>query len=388
MRPRVSAILSLLSLCLPLIASAAPRVTVAEDAAPAEEQRRKLSVFGYGEFHYNNIDNANDALELHRFVLGFGYDFTDRIRFRSEVEMEHGFTEQYIEYAYVDWDLTDWATLRVGGVLLPIGTLNQEHEPPLFNGVERPEIYNAIIPTTWMEAGLGFHGRITDGLNYQIYGHTSPNFNDGFMGDSGFNGRSGIRPGRAKLSNVAANDFGGSARMQYTGVEGLRVGTSAFLGNTAQGDARVDGGLVTLLEADAGYSFQGVDLEGLVAVIFNPEAGAMTTAQRADGNIGATDTIGSRMFGFMLEGAYHVFHHAWRDAPVDLIAFARWESYDTQHAVPSGFAATATNDRDTYTFGLTFLPIDQVAFKVDYSVRDNGANTGNNQFNAGMGYYF
>lgn len=369
-------------------AAAKPNVTVSEDAEREPANDRKFFATGYGEVHYNNVDNADDTLELHRFVIGFGYDFTDRIRFRSEVELEHGFTEQYVEFAYLDFDLTDWATLRAGAFILPIGTINQYHEPTAFNGVERPEIYNFIIPTTWMEAGFGFHGGIVDGLDYQIYAHSSLNYNDGFMGDSGFDGRRGVREGRTKLSNVEANDFAGSARLQYTGVRGLRVGASGFVGNTAQGDARVDGGLVSLIEADAKYSFEGIDVEGLVAVIFNPEAGAMTTAQRADGNIGATDTIGSRMFGFMFEGAYHLFHHAWPDAPVDLVAFARWESYDTQSAVPSGFAGDPANDRNTYTFGLTFLPVDQVAFKVDYSVRDNGSNTGNNQFNAGVGYYF
>lgn len=386
MRFRILAVvLSLLSLSPNVFAK--PEVSVAEEESAASTPQ-KLSIVGYGEVHYNNVNNADDVLELHRFVFGLNYDFTDRIRFRSEAEFEHGFTEQYVEYAYVDWDLTDWMTLRTGALLLPIGTLNQYHEPPTFNSVERPEIYNFIIPTTWMEAGFGFNGRITDGLDYQIYAHTSLDFNDGFMGDSGFDARRGIREGRAKLSNMAANDFAGSARLQYTGVPGLRVGTSGFVGQTAQGDSRVDGGLVSLVEADAKYEFQGVAIEGLVAAVFNPEAGAMTTAQRTDGNIGATDTIGSRMFGFMLEGAYHVFHHAWRDAPVDLIAFVRWESYDTQSAVPAGFAKDAANDRDTYTFGVNFLPIDHVSFKADYSVRDNGANTADNQFNLGVGYYF
>jgi hypothetical protein len=94
------------------------------------------------------------------------------------------------------------------------------------------------------------------------------------------------------------------------------------------------------------------------------------------------------MFGYMVEGAYHIFHHAWPEDPVDLVAFARWEDYDTHHAVPSGFAKNPAFDRQTATFGLSFFPVEQVVFKADYSWRDNGADTANNQFNLGMGYYF
>lgn len=356
-------------------------------SAPISESQN-VFIMGYGDIHYNNVDNANDTLELHRFVFGLGYDFNDRIRFRSEVEFEHGFTEMYIEYAYVDFDLTDWATLRVGALLLPIGTLNQLHEPPFYYSVERPEIYSRIIPTTWMETGFGFHGQIAEGLTYQIYGHSSLNFNDGFQTSSGFSGSSGLRGGRAKLANTEMNNFAGSARLQYTGVKGLRLGTSGFFGFTSQGDARVNRGEVALLEADAKYTFEGIEIEGLVAVVFNPDAGSMTTAQRADGNIGATDVIGKRMFGYMIEGAYHVFHHVWPEAPVDLVAFARWEAFDTHHAVPGGFAKNPAFDRQTATFGVSFMPIPQVALKADYQWKDNGANTANNQFNLGLGYYF
>lgn len=386
----------LISLVL-VAASALAAPDISTDESSSDEQRArtytpfldgKLSLTGYGDIHYNNIDNTDDVLEIHRFVFGLGYDFSDRVRFRSEVELEHGFTEMYIEYAYVDVDLADWMTLRAGALTLPIGFLNQNHEPTFFYSVERPELYTRIIPTTWMETGFGFHGRIIDGLDYQIYAHSSLNYNDGFMGDTGFSGSSGIRGGRGKLANTEANDFAGSARLQYTGVTGLRVGASGFVGQTAQNDARVGGGLVSLIEADTKYEFEGIEIEGLVAVIFNPDAGAMTTAQRADGNIGATDVIGERMFGYMLEGAYHLFHHVWAEAPVDLVAFARWEDYDTHHAVPSGFAKNAAFDRQTATFGLSFFPVEQVVFKADYSWRDNGAGTASNQFNLGIGYYF
>ena len=382
-------LITFMFLFLSLPAFAEPVINVdTEDEIIVQPKQQKFFITGYGELHYNNIQDSNDKLELHRFVVGFNYDFTDRIRLRSEVEFEHGFSEQYIEFAYLDFDIVRWANLRVGSILMPIGYLNQNHEPTAYYSVERPDVYVRIIPTTWMEGGGGFWGEIVDGLNYQIYVHSSLNFKDGFKDDEGFSGKSGIRGGRGKVSDLTMNDIAGSARLQYTGLKAARFGFSAWMGNTAQGDARVQGGLVTLLEADAKFFFQGLELEGLVAVIFNPEAGDMTNALRADGNISATDVIGKRMFGFMIEGAYHVFHHAWKDAPVDLVVFVRYEKFDTQNQVPSGFAKNPAYDRQNVTFGLAFYPIDNIVFKADYAVKSNDAGTGNNQFNLGVGYYF
>ena len=45
---------------------------------------------GYGELHYNNL-NSKKEIDLHRFVLFFGHKFSGRIRFHSEVEIEHAF---------------------------------------------------------------------------------------------------------------------------------------------------------------------------------------------------------------------------------------------------------------------------------------------------------
>lgn len=353
-----------------------------------QPSEQKFFVMGYGDIHYNNISNSNDTLEVHRFVLGIGYDFTDKIRMRGEIEFEHGFTEQYIEYVYLDFDIIPQINFRIGSLLMPIGTLNQVHEPTFFYSVERPDIYSRIIPTTWMEGGLGFYGEIFEGLTYQLYAHTSLDYNQGFSGDTGFSGSSGIRGGRGKVSNVTANDFAGSARVQYTGIEGLRVGISGFMGNTGQGDTRISGGLITLLEADARLEIQGFEFSGLVATIFNPDAGEMTVAQRNDGNIAATDVIGERMFGWMFEGAYHMFHHSWEDAPVDWVVFARYEAFDTHHAVPTGYTKNQAYDRNNWTFGTAFYPHNQIVFKFDYTIKDNGANTGNNQWNLGVGYYF
>ena len=92
---------------------------VAEAAAEAAESPileglANVSIGGYGEVHYNNYqaddDDAApfsgednfDEFDIHRFVLFFGYQFTDNLRFYSEFEIEHGGVES-------DGDRITWA---------------------------------------------------------------------------------------------------------------------------------------------------------------------------------------------------------------------------------------------------------------------------------------
>ena len=72
----------------------------------------------------------------------------------------------------------------------------------------------------------------------------------------------------------------------------------------------------------------------------------------------------------------------------NLSPFFRFESFDTQRDVPSGFERNPENDRTQYTFGLDYKPIPNVVVKIDYQFLDNDAGDGNNQVNFGLGYVF
>ena len=139
-----------------------------------------------------------------------------------------------------------------------MGVINQHHEPPLFYSVERPELYRVIIPTSWQEGGAGFYGKLPAGFDYELYALSSLNA-------AGFRGSSGVRRGRGHVGESPAQDFAGSARVQYKGVPGLRIGSSAFLGRTGQGTAGIGDALLTMIEGDAKYSLEGIDLEGTLA---------------------------------------------------------------------------------------------------------------------------
>ena len=63
----------------------------ADAQTPAREGVPTLS--GYMEVHLNKEQDLPTEADLHRFVLMVGHSFTDRLKFWSEVEIEHAFVE-------------------------------------------------------------------------------------------------------------------------------------------------------------------------------------------------------------------------------------------------------------------------------------------------------
>lgn len=341
----------------------------------------RFHLFGYGELHYNGRRGpAANEVDFHRMVIGVGYDFTDWLIMRAEVDFEHAFKEPELEFAYLDFLIRDWFNVRVGSLLMPIGVINEHHEPPLFYSVERPEFYRVIVPTTWQEGGVMFHGGLPAGFSYKLGLFSMPDA-------SGFTGSNGLRGGRGGVGEQIARDWGAGGRFEYKGVPGLRIGSSFVFGNTGQGDAAIGGGLMTMIEGDAKYSFQGIDLEGAFGFVNLSDAGNIN-AVRLAADPAFTNFVARQMIGWYLEGAYHLFHHLLPNTKHDLVVFGRYEDFNTQHKMPAGFAANPANDRNTVTAGVSYMPIPQVAIKADYMFNWNAANAGVDQFNLGVGFYY
>jgi hypothetical protein len=354
---------------------AAPKLKI-KDSNPSEvTSASKFHTFGYGELHYNNgVGTGADEIDFHRL------DFTEKWNFRAELDFEHAFTEPELEFAYVDYLHRSELNLRAGSILVPMGVMNQHHEPPLFYSVERPQVYRVLIPTTWQEGGVGIYGRLPGNFHYELYGLSS-------LDATGFNGTNGVRGGRGHVGEAPARDFGAAGRLEYRGTPGLRVGTSVFIGNTGQGNGAISGGTLAMIEADAKYSFQGFDLDGIL-VFTNLSDAANINNVLVVATPTFTNFVASKMMGWYVEGAYHPFHHLLPSAKKDLILFSRFEDYNTNYKMPTGFAPSAANDRNAWTSGISFLPIPQVALKADYSVNWNQANGGTDQFNVGVGFYY
>ncbi|MEZ5525742.1 MAG: hypothetical protein R3E62_12430, partial [Pseudomonadales bacterium] len=183
---------------------------------------------GYGELHYNNLDDQHgasdkDEIDLHRFVLFFGHEFTDDVRFFSELEVEHSIAgdgkegEVEIEQAYVEWDYADNHSAKAGLFLVPVGILNETHEPDTFYGTERNPVESNIIPSTWWEGGVSSSGELAEGWSYDVALHS------GLKVPTTGDNAGKIRSGRQKVSEADADNGAVTARIKYTGIEGLEL---------------------------------------------------------------------------------------------------------------------------------------------------------------------
>jgi hypothetical protein len=343
-----------------------------------------VSVGGYGELLYErfsdetqagNTSAALDRFDALRAILYVGYKFNDRLLFNSEIEVEHA-EEIALEFAYLDYNLTDNLGIRAGLLLAPLGLVNELHEPPVFLGTERSVTESRIIPTTWRENGIGLFGG-TDAFAWRAYVMNS------FDG-SGFAG-AGLRGGRQKGSRALAEDLGVAARLDYVGSPGLILGASAYGGETTQGQQLVGedvGGRIWVWDLHMDLDLRGWDLRVLVAGAQVDEADELN---QLNGLTGASG-VGSAMLGWYLEGGYDVLRSV--GTPHQLLPYVRYERVDTQRDVAAGYSADPANDLTVTSLGVAWKPVPQVVGKLGYQLHSNQADTGVNQLNIQMGWLF
>ena len=353
----------------------------AAEAAPPPPETAPIS--GYMDFHFNNDQHADPVLDFHRFVLLFSHSFSDRVRFVAELELEHAVAsnetdgELELEQAYVDFLISRPFNARAGMVLAPVGIINERHEPPVFHGVERPSVDTVIIPTTWFGAGAGVHGELRGGFRYRVYAMETLNA-------SGFSAEAGIREGRQKGAESNAKHIAGTGRLEYVGTPGLVLGASFWGGDTGFAFPRVDTS-VKMAEFDGRYGWNEVDIRAVYAHAFLDGMDELNRAvQRI---VGISPNVAEQIRGFYLEGSYFIVP---RPAPREVAVFARYENFDTQYRMPSGFQPLKEFDRDAWVLGVTYFPDPDVAVKIDYTWLRNqsGVIEAPNSFSIGLGWWF
>ncbi|WP_321375559.1 hypothetical protein [uncultured Draconibacterium sp.] len=362
-------------------------------------QNSKLLVGGYGEVHYNQPLSGdtynNGKLDVHRVVMLLGYNFNDKTQFITEIEYEH-VKEVYVEQAFLQYKLNNAINFRGGLMLVPMGIINEYHEPTTFNGVERPLVDNTITPTTWREIGFGITGTILPAsLKYQAY--IMNGFN-GYDGSAKLSGAKGMRSGRQKgaESFVSSPNFAG--KIEYFGIRGLNLGVSAYLGKTqsklyngidknddaaiAMADSSVVG--ISMLGLDARYSISGLQLRGQLyyASLSNTDEYNVFTA-----NDGSLNDVGSAMIGYYAEAAYNVFRTV--DTELQLLPFVRYEFLNTHSSVENNIAKNAAYEKTAITTGLTLALTKGAVVKTDIQFVKNAAtDTYAKTFSAGIGVMF
>ncbi len=367
-------------------------------ASKVYQVRQGVSIGGYGEMLYQNSagtrengtpSGAKDQVDFLRAVFYFGYKFNDRFLFNSEIELEHAATGQAgsvsVEFAYLDYFLRDGLAARAGLLLVPMGFINELHEPPTFLGTTRPETETAIIPSTWRENGLGVFGEF-GGVSYRAYLVNGLDAVGGNSSNASGFGAAGLRDGRQKGSKAVAENWAGVVRADYVGLLGLTLGGSVYLGNSGQGATDSAGAVIGartfIAEAHAEYRAHGWYLRGLASLADVDDAARLNAARGFTGS----ESIGERLVGWYLEAGYDVLRSVATEH--QLVPYIRYEELNTQDRVPTGFTANPANDRSIVSLGAMWKPIPNIALKTDYQFHSNQARTGVDQWNVALGYLF
>lgn len=320
----------------------------------------KTSIGGYGEHHYNAVDEGRDQVDAHRYVLYIGHEYTDSVRFFSEFELEHSLAgdgkpgEVELEQAFIEWQFSTNHRATLGQYLVPVGILNETHEPDTFYGVERNKVESEVIPSTWWETGAMLSGNLTPSLRYDLALHSGLNLSD----DGGAIDSFRIRSGRQKSAEANANNFAYTGRLSYNPTPGLSMALSLqhqtdLLQNMVTEDAAA-----TLIEAHLIYQKEKFGLRALYAG---------WDINNADFEVNGSDNPS----GWFLEPSYKVTDK--------LGVFARYSEVDPAR----GDRPTQITEQIDYGFNYWLTP--QVAFKADY--QDNQED-GSDAINIGIGWSY
>ncbi|MDE0929812.1 MAG: porin [Halioglobus sp.] len=334
----------------------------------ASSWAERTQIGGYGEMHYNNLENNNDngedidKIDFHRFVLYLGHDFNDTTRMFSEVELEHSLSgdgkpgEVELEQAYIEHDLSSTTRMKAGLFLVPVGILNQTHEPTTFYGVERNNVEKNIIPTTWWEGGLALSGEILPGWSYE--GAFTSGLNIDFA-----EGDYKVRDGRQKVAKADASKPAYTANTKYTGIAGLELGaTIQYQAGLGQGnyDEDVD---AMLYSAHVAYRNGPFGLRALAA------------AWDIDDAINEVKAGANEQNGWYIEPSWLVMR--------DLGIFARYSEWDNLAG------SDGETDISEWDVGVNYWLVENVVFKADYQWQD--APPGQKElegFNLGVGFTY
>ena len=343
--------------------------------------KKGLTIGGYGQIDYNQPEGDNGKLDVHRLVMLLGYKFNDKVQFVTEIEYEH-VKEVFVEQAFLQYSVSDNVNLRGGLMLVPMGIVNEYHEPTTFNGVERPSMDKSIVPTTWREIGVGVSGRLNDAnLRYQAY------IFNGFISVNGskfLGGSNGLRNGRQKGAESTINKPNLSTKVDYYGIANLRLGLSGYTGHSQAEDA-VD----SEVGADVGISMIGLDAR--YAKRRFSARGQYIHAKLSDTKAYnakyASANLGSELKGWYVESAYNLLP---LNNEQKLNAFLRYEQFDTHAATQdAGILRNLGYNRNEWTAGLSYHIVPGAVLKADYQIKDNAvATSSKNQLNLGIGVWF
>ena len=327
------------------------------------------------------------SMELRRFNIFLYSAISSRVRFLSELEFEHGTEEIALETALVDFQFRPSLVLRAGIILLPIGYLNQNHDSPKWDFVDRPLVTTDIIPSTLSEVGARVYGRggrgsllfsydiyLTNGLGQFVVGNefgrtdiasgkSEEQFEEDNNGSPAISGRFGLL--RTGIGEVGLSYYGGFYNSFI--VEGQEVDDRRWLGITA---------------LDFGVSLGPADVRGELAYA------------QIDVPPGMSEVFGDRQWGGYLDVVVPLWRpdfSGYRDASFAL--GLRLERVDYNRGRFSSTGGKIMDDVTALVPGISFRPTPGTVFRANYRYQWTRDFVGNQAvrsagFQVGFATYF
>ena len=367
--------------------------TVTAAAAAPVAVPAATTFWGYGQLDYTRpAGHPHDTqADLTRAVIGFNHVFDESTRVYGEIEWEHAIAsaddagETEIEQLYIEHALAPAYGVRAGLMLVPLGLLNEHHEPSHFYGVERNFVETAIIPSTWREGGVALYGNTDAGLGWNVGIGTGPNL--GNWDPASEEGRaSPLGSIHQELQLAKAHDAALFGALNWQGIPGLLVGGGAFTGKIGQATPDFPAQDARLLLAEAHLRWQPgpFDFSALYArgTISDTQALNLTF-------LGQPTPVPKEFWGGYAQGAWRAL--AWGQS--SLVPFLRYEAFNTgaQYAEqPQGLAAPPLPTERVWTAGVSYYLNPNVVFKADYRRfnRDDAELGYGNRFDLGIGFEF
>ena len=361
------------------------------------------TVSSYGEIGYTRPTKQVGAsnADVQRAVIGMQHRFDDKTKMVAEWEWEHAITsaddsgESEVEQLWVEREFDNGVKGRAGLFLMPVGLLNQYHEPTAYYGVYRPDVDTKIIPSTWREVGLGANGDLGNGLNWDVALTTAPNLSKWDASSTEARDRGPLQSIHGEGQFAAARTFGSVAALNWRGIPGLWVGGSVVYDNIGQSQAGFAGNGATMLmvEGHARYQMGGLDLAA-EAVRGQINGATRFNQELAAGDFESPTLVPHLFYGGYVQAAYRM--------PIgtdySLAPFVRYEVLNTA----AGFGSLSASaggikqpDEKILTVGASLNVGEGIVLKADYrdyhlhKLPDTDEHfTLGNSLNLGVGFAF
>lgn len=379
-------------------------------ASKAMFNKKGVSIGGYGEltFVHSDVDargGAKNIADMQRFILYLGYAFNEKLKFNSELELEHSSTSSSqgtgggyykTELAFLDYNFNEKFGVRGGLLLMPVGIINEYHEPPTFPTASRPFTETRIIPTTWEEMGIGAYGKVGE-LEYKLY------LTNGLMlkGSGDYSVTEPMKNIRQRGARAVADRYGITGRIDYNLPYNLKIGASFWTGDVqSKGgtDSKLnlrrgtDIGDFTIISPHLWWQYKGFDVRFVSAFVNINDALKMSKdlfgSNIQNGNNNLDNILPKKQQAYYFQVAYDVLRFT-NISNQELYIFGVYENIDTHKEVPSGYTKPIGHKLNIYNIGFSYKPHPLVAIKSDYVKLDYSQNKKDeNLYRLTLGFMF